>query len=451
MVFLEGENIADSGRPMLSSGEQRRGLVAKQQFQSLRGMYDLLPEQAAQFDFLIGQFRSVAEAAGYGRIETPLLEDTDLFVRGVGADTDAVSKELYGFKDRSDHEVALRPEFTAGIVRAYIEHGMGSLPQPVKLYTYGPSFRYDRPQAGRQRQFNSLDVEVFGEAAPSCDAQVIVLAQRFLKRVRMGEVTLQLNSIGDSACRPKYRKALVEYLEAHHDKLAEVDRARVKTNPLRVLDSKEASTQAVLADVPQTLNFLCDDCQRHFAGVLEYLDDLGVAYELNPLLVRGLDYYTRTVFELYGEREGSQSALGGGGRYDLLVEQLGGQPTPAMGFGLGLERIVLELEAQGALMGAAPAKPVYVAALGEPARLAAFRLIEQLLDGGVAAVGSVDRDSIGSQLTRANKLGVAYAIIIGQKEVREGTVLLRDMGSGAQEILSVGGIVGELRSRFGIK
>ncbi len=424
--------------------------MAKQQFQTLRGMYDLLPEQAAQYDSLTDTFRKVAEAAGYGRIETPLLEDSGLFERGVGTDTDAVSKEMYSFKDRSEHSVSLRPEPTAGIVRAYIEHGMGSWPQPVKLYTYGPIFRYDRPQAGRQRQFNQVDLEVFGEVAPSIDAQVITLAQRFFKRVRLGNVSLQLNSIGDPVCRPKYKKALVEYLQAHLGELAEIDRGRVKTNPLRVLDSKEESTKAVLVDAPQTLNYLCDDCQAHFAGVLEYLDDLGVAYELNPLLVRGLDYYTRTVFEFYGEREGAQSALGGGGRYDLLVEQLGGQPTPAVGFGLGLERILIELEATGALPQPAKPKRVYVASLGEPARLAAFRLIESLLDGGVAAVGAVDRDGIGSQLSRADKLGVPYAIIIGQKEVREETVILRDMASGAQEILPLGQIVAELRSRFGV-
>jgi histidyl-tRNA synthetase len=425
--------------------------VAKQQFQTLRGMYDLLPEQTAQYDNLIGHFCRIAEAAGYGRIETPLLEDTALFVRGVGEDTDTVSKELYAFNDRSEHSVALRPEFTAGIVRAFIEHGMGSLPQPVKVYAYGPAFRYDRPQAGRQRQFNSFDLEVFGEASPSIDAQVIMLAQRFFKRIRLGNVSLQLNSIGDPECRPKYRRALVEYLEANSAKLAELDRERIKKNPLRVLDSKEPATQAVLGDAPQTLNYLCDACQKHFAGVLEYLDDLGVAYELNPLLVRGLDYYTRTVFEFYGEREGAQSALGGGGRYDLLVESLGGQPTPAVGFALGTERILLELTAAGALPQSTQAKRVYVASLGEPARLAAFRLIEQLLDGGVAAVGAVDRDGIGSQLARADKLGVSYAIIIGQKEVREETVILRDMASGAQEVLPLNSIVAEMRSRFSVQ
>ncbi len=424
--------------------------MGKQQFQTLRGMYDLLPEQTAEYDYLTNIFKEVAMAAGYGRIETPLLEDSALFERGVGADTDAVSKEMYNFTDRSDHAVALRPEFTAGIVRAFIEHGMNSRPQPVKLYAYGPLFRYDRPQAGRQRQFNQLNVEVIGEAAPSIDAQVIMLAQRFFRRIRLGGVSLQLNSIGDAACRPKYKQALVEYLEANAKKLAAVDRERIAKNPLRVLDSKEPGTKAVLAEAPQTLNYLCEACQAHFSGVLEYLDDLGVAYELNPLLVRGLDYYTRTVFEFFGEREGAQASLGGGGRYDALVELLGGQPTPAVGFALGTERVRLEMEAAGVVTDAKEQKRVYVASLGEPARLAAFRLIEQLLDGSVGAIGAVDRDGIGSQLARADKLGVPYAIIIGQKEVREETAILRDMASGAQEVLSFGQIVAELRSRFGI-
>lgn len=424
--------------------------MGKQQIQSLRGMYDLTFAEAAKYDYLLATFKSVTEAAGYAHIETPILEDRALFERGVGTDTDAVSKEMYAFADRSDHQVALRPEFTAGIVRAFIEHGMNSMPQPVKLYTYGPLFRYDRPQAGRQRQFNQINVEVFGESSPSIDAQVIVLAQRFFKRIRLNNVTLQLNSIGDANCRTKYRKALVEYLQANSKKLAPVDRERVEKNPLRVLDSKEASTVAILGDAPQTLNYLCEACQTHFSGVLEYLDDLGVAYELNPLLVRGLDYYSRTVFEFFGEREGAQSALGGGGRYDGLVEMLGGQSTPAVGFALGVERILLEMEESGVQAANGAQKRVYVASLGEPARLAAFRLIEQLLDGGVGALGAVDRDGIGSQLARADKLGVPYAIIIGQKEVRDETVILRDMTSGAQENLPLGQVVAELKSRFGI-
>jgi histidyl-tRNA synthetase len=422
--------------------------MAKQQFQTVRGMYDLLPERRYIFDCVINTFLRAAEDAGYGRIETPLLEDEALYVRSVGTGTDVVDKEMYVLEDRGGKKLVLRPEGTASVVRSYIEHGMSSRPQPVRLAYVADMFRYDRPQEGRYRQHKQIGAEVIGDANPSTDAQLIMLAQRVFKRLRLPSLTLQINSIGDAVCRPKYKKALVEYLESNVKQLAEVDRERLIKNPMRVLDSKEASTQVILADAPQTLNYLCDDCQTHFAGVLEYLDDLGVNYELNHLLVRGLDYYSRTVFEFYGEREGSQSALAGGGRYDLLVEQLGGVPTPAVGFSSGIERVILELEAAGVLPSESQPKRVYVASLGEPARLAAFRLIEQLLDGNVSATGAVDRDGIGAQLARADKLGVPLAIIIGQKEVKEGTVLLRDMTTGAQETLKAETVVAELRRRF---
>lgn len=424
--------------------------MAKSQFQTVRGMYDLLPNRRPYFDYVMSAFEQIAKDAGYGRIETPLLEDEGVFTRSQGQGTDLVDKELYSLVDRSDKRLALRPEGTAAIARAFIEHGMNSLPQPVRLYYLEEMFRYDRPQEGRFRQHKQLGAEVFGDPNPSVDAQLIMLVQRLYKRLRLSGVTLQINSIGDAACRPKFKKALIEYLEANTKQLAEVDRERLTKNPLRVLDSKEASTQVILGDAPQTLNYLCDDCQAHFAGVLEYLDDLGVSYELNPLLVRGLDYYTRTVFEFYGEREGAQAALGGGGRYDALLETLGGQPTPAVGFAAGIERIILELEASGSLPESQEPKRVYVASLGEPARLGAFRLIEQLLDANVPATGSVDRDGIGAQLARADKLGVPYAVIIGQKEVQDGTALLRDMTSGAQETLSIDAITSELRTRFNL-
>lgn len=424
--------------------------MAKQQFQTVRGMYDLLPDRRFLFDHVMSTFARAAEEAGYGRIETPVLEDEGLFLRSVGQGTDVVDKEMYTLTDRGDKRLVLRPEGTAGVMRAFIEHGMNSLPQPVRLFYFEEMFRYDRPQEGRYRQHKQMGVEVLGDPNPSTDAQVIMMAHRIFKRLRLPGLALQINSIGCTVCRPKYKKALVEYLEANVKQLAEIDRERLEKNPLRVLDSKEPSTQVILSEAPQTLNYLCDACQQHFAGVLEYLDDLGVTYELNHLLVRGLDYYSRTVFEFYGEREGSQASLGGGGRYDSLSEQLGGQPTPAVGFSSGIERVILELEAAGV----APTRPeprgVYVASLGEPARLAAFRLIEQLLDSNVPATGAVDKDGIGGQLARADKLGVPYAVIIGQKEVKEGTVLLRDMASGAQETLKADAIVSELRTRFGV-
>lgn len=424
--------------------------MAKEQFQSVRGTRDILPADQVRFRQVVESFQALADQAGYGRIETPIMEERAVFERGVGGDTDIVEKELFALEERSDRRIALRPEPTAGVVRAYLEHGMASWPQPVKLYLVGPMFRYDRPQAGRQRQFNQLDVEVFGEAAPSIDAQVIMLAGRLWRQLGLEGVTLQINSIGDGVCRPKYQEALIKYFSDHKADLCGDCQRRLATNPLRLLDCKEPGCQQVLKDAPQILNFLCQPCQQHFTGVLEYLDELDVPYELNHLLVRGLDYYTRTVFEFYGNREGAQSALGGGGRYDGLVELLGGRPTPAVGFGLGVERIILEMEAASLPAPENKAVKVYVASLGEPARLAGFSLIEQLLDARVGAAGAVDRDGIGSQLERANRLGVDYAIIIGQKEVVDKSVILRDMTSGAQEMIPLAKIVSELKKRFNI-
>jgi histidyl-tRNA synthetase len=417
-------------------------------FQNVRGTYDILPEQAITFEYVVDTFSALAKQAGFGRIETPVVEDKQVFTRGVGEATDIVEKEMYVLDDRSGNQLALRPEPTAGIVRAFIQHGGKSWPQPVKLFVTGPMFRYDRPQAGRHRQFYQVGVEILGEEASSVDAQAITLANRFFKKLGLTQLVLQINSIGDAVCRQKYRKALVEYLETNSAELCETCRQRLKTNPLRVLDCKVPDCQPVLAEAPQTLNFLCKPCQAHFEGVLEYLDDLNIAYELNPRLVRGLDYYTRTVFEFFGRREGEQNAIGGGGRYDGLVELLGGQPTPAVGFGLGIELIQLEMEQYGVEVKHDKEVKIFVASLGEPARLSAFRLTEQLLDAGVGAVSAVEKDGIQNQLARANRLEVPYAAIIGQKEVFDKTVILRDMTSGAQEVIPANKIVSELQKRF---
>jgi len=424
--------------------------VAKQ-FQHVRGMPDILPEERRGFEYVTRIFQQLAAAAGYQPIDTAILEEKGVFVRGVGTGTDVVDKEMYTFTDRGDNELSLRPEPTAGVVRAYIEHGMASWPQPVKLQIAGPMFRYDRPQAGRRRQFHQLGVEVLGDKSPSIDAQIIALALRFYRHLGLRNISLQLNSLGDSADRKKYHQALVSYLEQHRSKLAEIDQQRITTNPLRVLDSKERTTRQVVAAAPQILNYLSEASQAHFAAVVEYLDNLKIPYELNPQLVRGLDYYTHTVFEFYGDREGSQSSLGGGGRYDGLAEQLGGRPTPAAGFGIGIERVLLELAAENLAVPEHHDVHVYVASLGEPARLEAFALIERLLDGGVGAVGAVDKDGIGSQLERASKLGLPLAIIIGQKEVQEQTLILRDMNSGAQEMVPLKTIVKELQQRFKVE
>ncbi len=422
--------------------------MAKQIYQNVRGMPDRLPEEFPWFDHVVRTFRGLAQKAGFRPIETPVLEEADLFTRGVGEVTDIVEKEMYVLTDRSDKKLALKPEGTAGVVRAYIQHGMASLPQPVKLHYVSPSFRYDRPQAGRQRQFYQLGLEVLGQSEPSADAQVIALAERLYRELGIRQVRLQINSIGDEVCRPKYREALVNYLEAHRDKLGEECRERLDKNPLRVLDCKEPSCQAVIAAAPQTLDHLCKACNEHFRGVLEYLDELNLAYELNPTLVRGLDYYTRTVFEFYGFREGAQASLGAGGRYDGLAELLGGNPTAAVGFGLGIERIVAELKDQQVALPEPKSDKLFVVSLGEPARLAAFSLIEKLLDAGLYVEGALAKSSIQNQLEKADKAGAAYALIVGQKEVMEQTCILRDMTTGAQETLPLKKVVSELAKRF---
>ncbi len=407
--------------------------MAKQEkIQSVRGMYDVLPAKQPLFKYVVNTFKELADKAGYQSIETPLVEEAALFVRGVGTGTDVVDKEIYAFEDRSGKLVALRPEPTAGIVRSYIENGMASLPQPVRLTTVGPMFRYDRPQAGRQRQFWQLDVEVFGDASPAADAQVIALAQRMFDKIGL-KTELMINSIGDLESRAIYREVLVKYLQENIDGLDDVDKERIKTNPMRVLDSKSSRTAEVLKKVPKITDYLNQKSKIHFAAVQAYLDAVGIKYTQNPMLVRGLDYYSDTVFEFVGAREGQQASLGGGGRYDGLVELLGGVPTPGVGFGLGLERILLEMEAAGIVAPESNPVQVYVAGIGEETNQLAFKLAEDLLAQDIGTVAGINKGSVGNQIGKADKLGVQYALIVGEKELADGTVTVRDMATGDQK------------------
>ncbi len=413
--------------------------MAKQEkIQSVRGMYDVLPEKQPLFTYVVNTFKELADQAGYQSIETPLVEEAALFVRGVGTGTDVVDKEIYAFEDRSGKLIALRPEPTAGIVRACIENGMASLPQPVKLTTVGPMFRYDRPQAGRQRQFWQLDVEVFGDATPAADAQVITLANRLYGKLGL-KTELLVNSIGDLESRKAYRDVLVSYLEDNIDGLDEIDKDRIKTNPMRVLDSKSPKTAEVLRNVPKITDSLNEKSKAHFESVLAYLDEVGIEYTQDPLLVRGLDYYTDTVFEFVGAREGQQASLGGGGRYDGLVELLGGVPTPGVGFGLGVERILLELEAAEIMAPESNQTQVFVACTSESSKVG-FKLTEALLDAGIGAVYS-EKGNVGSQIGKADKLGAAFALIIGEKELADGNVTVRDMSNGEQKTFVVDKVV----------
>jgi histidyl-tRNA synthetase len=415
-------------------------------FRAPRGTRDILPAERAAFIRLERIGADLAARYGYHPIETPLLEQVAVFERGVGEVTDIVEKELFRIAPRTeDGEVwALRPEPTAGIVRAYVQHGMQTLPQPVKLTLTGPMFRYDRPQAGRYREFWQFDVEAIGDPGPAVDAELIELADRFYRDAGIRDPEILLNSIGDAACRPAYVAELAAYYRAHIDELPGLERQRLERSPLRLLDSKEPVMVALNAGAPLITDRLCDPCAEHFAGVRAHLDALGVAYRLEPRLVRGLDYYTRTAFEVYPRGvAGQQSALGGGGRYDGLVELLGGKPTPGIGFGLGLDRILLALEAQG-FGQVAEQRPVAVVVGADPAATAdRLRIATVLRAAGIAARAELGQRKLGKQLESAAKERAHFAVILGD-ELADGQVQLKDLEAGSQKLVAVDDLVREL-------
>lgn len=436
------------GRKPKSEPEKPKKVIRTEPPQLVRGMKDILPAEWKYWDYVYHTIEKVALTFGFDRIETPVLEQTSLFLRSIGEDTDVISKELFSFVDRGKNEVSLRPEATAGIARAYIEHGMFNMPQPVKLYTVGSMFRHDRPQAGRYRQFNQLNFEVLGEKNPVIDAQIIQLAWRIYRTIGLKGLTVQINSLGDEECRPRYIQALREYFELHENKLSKETRDRLKTNPLRLLDSKEEKVQRLIQEAPQILDFLNEDCHNHLKNILEYLDELEIPYELNPHLVRGLDYYTKTVFEIWPEKQGGANALGGGGRYDNLIENLGGRPTPAVGFGGGIERIILAIQEQGLEIKRVRKADVFLAQLGELAKKKSLKVFEDLRDAGIDIVEALGKNSIKSQLKVADKLGVKMTLILGQKEAIDGTIIIRDMESGIQEIVDIAKVVREVQKRL---
>ena len=418
----------------------------------LRGMHDILPREEKYWKNLYHIAENLAEHFQFSRLETPLLEEANLFIRSIGKGTDVVDKEMYIFEDRDGNRVALRPEMTASAARAYIMHGMWNQPQPVKLWYWGPMFRYDRPQAGRFRQFNQAGYETLGDADPVADAELILVAHNFYKDLGL-PVEIHINSIGTSEERQRYKVSLVEYYRSKRSYLCDDCKQRLNKNPLRLLDCKQERCQPVKEDAPQIIDWLEEESKNHFTKVLEYLDELDVPYVLKSTLVRGLDYYTRTVFEVFPQAIGEggasarsveqseigrQSALGGGGRYDLLVEEMGGRPTPAAGFSLGIERSVSALKQY---MDANQIKPpvqkfdAFLAQLGDHARRRALKAINELRNSGLKIDYNFSKNSLKSQLEVANSLQVPYALILGQKEVQDGTIIIRDMESGVQEIV----------------
>jgi histidyl-tRNA synthetase len=409
-----------------------------------RGTRDLLPEDAAAWTSVETVARDLARRYAFDRVDIPLFERVELFARGLGESSDAVEKEMFRVggaagSDEEQAEWALRPEPTAGIVRAYVEHGMHVRPGPLRRTMIGPMFRYDRPQAGRYRQFTQWDVEVLGDPGPLVDAELIELAHRFYAEVGLHDVVAHVNSIGDAACRPAYRQALVDYFGQHADALSEDARRRLEVNPLRVLDDKQLD-EGLAAAAPKSTDHLCDACRAHFRSVLDLLDALGLRHVVDHRLVRGLDYYTRTTFEfVIAGREGQQQALGGGGRYDGLAELLGGRPTPGIGFGIGLDRTVLAMEEQGV---AIPDGGPLVAVVGTSAEDVADRLrvAAALRDAGLAVRPDGSARKLGKQLESAAKVGARWAVIVGD-ETATWRVGLKNLETGEQETVPVADVV----------
>ncbi|MBI4090257.1 MAG: histidine--tRNA ligase [Candidatus Kerfeldbacteria bacterium] len=421
----------------------------KGQPQQLRGMKDILPADQPYWDAVRQAVERLAVGAGFARIETPVLEAASLFNRTVGQETDIVEKEMYTFLDRGGDKVALRPENTAGVARAYLEHGMVSWPQPVKLWYLGSFFRHDRPQAGRYRQFWQFGFEVLGDGHPVIDAMLIYLAVTVYRSFQV-PVEIQINSLGDKNCRPAYLRLLGEYFRTRKNSLCEDCKRRLQKNPLRILDCKVPDCHTVSQDAPQIVDHLCQACKDHFVHVLEYLGELEIPYNLNPRVVRGLDYYTRTVWQVVEEgalETGGQSDLGGGGRYDDLLEQLGNRQVPAAGFASGVERLIIKMrERQFAPKVESP--DVFLAQLGEPARKKCLKLYDVLRSIELKVVEAFSKDGLKPQLEVANRLGVKYALIVGQKEIMDDTILIRDMENGIQEVVDFKKVVPEIQKRL---
>lgn len=414
-----------------------------------RGTNDILPADMKKWHMLESTLRQAARQYGFSELRTPIFEHTELFQRGVGETTDIVEKEMYTFTDRGGRSLTLRPEGTAPAVRSFVENKMYADPQPTKLFYLGPMFRYDRPQAGRFRQFHQFGVEVFGSQDPGLDAEVIAMAMDIYGRLGLQGLKVELNSVGCPRCRPVHRERLQQYLADRKDQLCPTCQGRYEKNPLRILDCKSSECQSLTAGAPTITELLCEECRDHFERVQEYLQALGIDYHIEPGLVRGLDYYTRTAFEIVACGIGAQSSIGGGGRYDGLSEQCGGPPVPGIGYAMGLERILLTMEQQGIVLPDSEPVQVFVAALGEKAQLQAAIFVQQLRRQGLAAERDYLGRSLKAQLKSADRLGVRYTVIIGDDELQKQEITVRDMSSGSQTTVPIAKLESYLTEELG--
>jgi histidyl-tRNA synthetase len=416
------------------------------ELRAVKGMNDILPDEIGRWHRLESTFRRAVELYGYREVRTPIIEPTQLFVRSIGEATDVVEKEMYTFK-RHDDDLTLRPEGTAGAARAYLEHRVHAREPVSRWYYLGPMFRGERPARGRYRQFYQAGAELYGEVGPLCDAEMIDMLARFLQQLGIAQVEVLINSLGGPSTRQRYRQALVDFFTPRADQLSEDSRRRLEKNPLRILDSKSAADQALCADAPSILDVLDGDDQAHFDGLRRHLDALGTPYRVDPRLVRGLDYYTRTLFELRGTggELGAQNALGGGGRYDRMIGELNGPETPCIGFALGLERLLLAMSAEAA----APPSWVYVAPLGEAAQREALRLASELREAGIEARVDGRGQKLNRMLPRASSSGARFCVILGDGELERGVVALKDLQAHTQEEPPRGQLLARLREILG--
>lgn len=423
-------------------------------FRTPKGTHDVLPEDQQYMTYIKKAVRHRCRQAGFKRIETPMFEKLPVFERTIGKETDIMQKELFmvhsHHTDEKEAEFALRPEFTAGICRSYIEHGMKQLPQPVELYAIGPCFRHDRPQKGRYRQFNQVSLEVIGLSDPSLDAQLINVLNKIFSDLKIRDrLTMQLNNIGSADNRREFSEALRDFFIGKERNLPEIDRNRLEGNPMRLLDSKEEDTQILLKNAPTLDMFIDDESKEYHETMLEFLDELGVQYELNPGLVRGLDYYNQTVFEYWDIETRGKNAVGGGGRFDPLIEMLGGPPTPGLGFACGMERLIWQMKQAGVQAPNKDSVDVFVAQLGPDAKKICLPLISDLRDKGVHTLGALGEASLKSQMRLADKFGAKYALLLGQMEVKEGKIILRDMAAGKQKQIAFKDAIPELIKLLG--
>ncbi len=417
-------------------------------YKRVTGMRDVLFEDQPYWHYILTKIEETVSLFGYQRLDTPLLEQASLFIRGVGEGTDIVEKEMYIFDDRDGDQLALRPEFTASIMRAYVENGLHTLPTPLRVWTIGPLFRHERPQAGRYRQHSQFDIEVIGEQDPAVDAEVISVAWHLFTSLGFYGLRLYINSTGCPVCKPTYVQTLVDYFSAFAGKLPPDDKMRLQKNPLRILDSKEATTQPLLENAPRITDHLCPECADHFARLKTYLEAINRPYEIDYRIVRGLDYYTKTVFEIKADGLGSQDTICGGGRYDGLIEELGGQPTPGIGFGSGIERYVIALRHLGIRPPPESFPKVTVSYLGEVAKLEAIKLVETLRKKNVGILLTPGDRSLKAQLKAANRVEASFAVILGEDEVKSGQATVRDMHNSQQTNVDLSNLAAWLKERL---